>query len=283
MTMQDTWKQEKTAAAPAGSASDGIHPYHISRAIGRADRGASSSIYGRRLPEMQAVMETVLAQIEALRSQGRKTDQDPVEHLLFRLKTEESMREKCRRRGLPETETSALSVLTDAIGIRAVCPFLRDVYTIRDWLIGTSGFNLVQEKDYIKKAKPNGYRSLHLILRVQGYFVEVQLRTISMDTWAALEHQMRYKKDTIGNSDLVARELKRCADELAATDVAMQTMRDLIRGTGGLVSPDRADKQEEADLAAEDRLIPARLTEAGQHGPIDRMPLKGDRHEVIGR
>ena len=83
-------------------------------------------------------------------------------------------------------------------------------------------------KDYIHQAKSNGYRSLHLILRVDGYFVEVQLRTIGMDNWAALEHQLRYKKTVRGNRELLNRELKRCAEELASTDISMQTIKDMI-------------------------------------------------------
>ncbi len=193
---------------------------------------AGDSIYGNHLPELTAVMDEMTARLQALREEGRKQDRDPIEHLLCRIKSEESMREKCRRRGLEETTENALfnGEITDAIGLRVVCPFLNDVYRIRDLLVDDPQTELVQEKDYIRRAKPNGYRSLHLILRVKGYYVEVQLRTISMDTWAALEHQMKYKKDISGNIDLITRELKRCADELAATDVSMQTLRDLIDG-----------------------------------------------------
>ena len=103
---------------------------------------------------------------------------------------------------------------------------------LRDYIAGFDDIEVVQEKDYIRRAKPNGYRSLHLIIRIRGYFAEIQLRTISMDTWAALEHHMKYKKDISGsNTDLLVSELKRCADELASTDVSMQTLRDMIRGS----------------------------------------------------
>ena len=101
---------------------------------------------------------------------------------------------------------------------------------VRDYILAADDIELIQEKDYIRHAKPNGYRSLHLIVRVEGrYYVEIQLRTISMDTWAALEHHMKYKKNLTGNTDLLVSELKRCADELASTDVSMQTLRDMIR------------------------------------------------------
>ena len=138
------------------------------------------------------------------------------------------MREKCRRKGLPETTESALNHLYDALGFRIVCAFVDDVYAIRDRLTSFPDCEVVQEKDYILHAKPNGYRSYHLILRVRDeYYVEIQLRTISMDTWAALEHHLKYKKQ-ISNEHLIIQELKRCADELASTDISMQTIRDMI-------------------------------------------------------
>ena len=105
------------------------------------------------------------------------------------------------------------------------------------------GVNVYNEKDYIYNAKPNGYRSYHLILEIKTpfedclgqqpgkYFVEVQLRTIAMDSWASLEHQMKYKHD-IKNPERIAKELKRCADELASCDLSMQTIRNLIVGSG---------------------------------------------------
>lgn len=99
--------------------------------------------------------------------------------------------------------------------------------------------NVVEEKDYILNVKPNGYRSYHMILEVitpfpdcdgnenGKYYIEIQLRTIAMDSWASLEHQMKYKKN-ITNHERITKELKRCADELASCDLNMQTIRKLI-------------------------------------------------------
>ncbi|MBE7004472.1 MAG: GTP pyrophosphokinase family protein [Ruminococcaceae bacterium] len=189
------------------------------------------SIYGEHAAQLEATLEKLLAEIDAIRADmSAATGMDPVEHTLGRIKTEESMREKCRRQGLPETEASALETIHDAIGVRVVCAFLDDVYEIRDRLAALPFLEVVEEKNYIRHAKPNGYRSLHLIVRVDGrYFAEIQLRTISMDTWAALEHHLKYKKDVRGNLNLITGELKRCADELASTDASMQTIRDMIR------------------------------------------------------
>ena len=188
------------------------------------------SIYGDNRPHMEQVMNRILEDIAVIRKRlEQDSGMDPVEHCLGRIKDEESMREKCRRKGLPETTDAALNKIYDAIGVRVVCAFLDDIYVIRDYLAAVPDYEVVREKDYIKHAKPNGYRSYHMILRVDdSYFVEVQLRTISMDTWAALEHHMKYKKNINRNDALVERELKRCADELASTDASMQTIRDLI-------------------------------------------------------
>lgn len=149
------------------------------------------------------------------------------------------MREKCDRKGLPQTAQSALHHIYDAIGIRIVCCFLDDIYRAIDFLKSQPDIRVVEEKDYIRNVKPNGYRSYHLILELQvpyedvtganpgRFYAEVQLRTIAMDSWASLEHQMKYKQD-IKNPQLIVRELKRCADELASCDVSMQTIRNLI-------------------------------------------------------
>ena len=192
----------------------------------------TNSIYGAKLPELEAVMNELVGEINAAAQTVKaKTGMNPVEHLKYRIKTEESMREKCRRKGLPETAESALQTIRDAIGLRVVCPFRDDVYAIRDHLAASEELEIVNEKDYIRFVKPNGYRSLHLIVKKRGYYAEIQLRTISMDTWAALEHQIRYKKN-VGDSALIFEELKRCADELAATDVSMQILRAVLNEEG---------------------------------------------------
>ena len=188
------------------------------------------SIYGDQLPYMQAVLSEITLWIDNIRNiLKEKNGIDPIEHCRTRIKSEESMREKCRRNNLPETTESALGVIHDAIGVRIVCAFRNDVYAIRDLIVASPDCEIIEEKDYIRHAKPNGYRSFHLIVRYKNRFpVEFQLRTISMDTWAALEHHLKYKKKVGGNEALLVQELKRCADELASTDISMQTLRDMI-------------------------------------------------------
>ena len=193
------------------------------------------SIYGDHLPKMEKTMGDILDRIDALRKNLTENyGMDPIEHCLSRIKAEDSMREKCRRNGLPENTESALRVLTDAIGIRIVCAFVGDVYKVAEYLRSFPDYEIVTEKDYIRNVKPNGYRSYHMILKTaEGYFVEIQLRTISMDTWAALEHHLKYKKNVETNAELIKAELKRCADELASTDVSMQAIRDMILESRG--------------------------------------------------
>lgn len=201
----------------------------------------TESIYGDNREALETLRREVVGSIDELRTRiSEEVGLDPVEHCLSRIKAEESMREKCRRQDREEVPRSALVEIQDAIGIRVVCAFRSDVYLVRDHLVSMPGFEIFNEKDYIRNAKPNGYRSYHLILQTNdgrapvgcgetsGFFVEVQLRTISMDTWAALEHHLKYKKDAPENEQLVIAELKRCADELASTDLSMQSLRDLI-------------------------------------------------------
>ena len=134
----------------------------------------------------------------------------------------------------------ALESLHDAVGVRVVCPFLNDVYLVRDWLVSREGLRLVEEKDYIANPKPNGYRSLHLILAVpvpmirghQECLAEIQIRTLAMDFWAALEHQLKYKQQ-IGDQETIVAELKRCADETSSTDINLQALRELIADGAG--------------------------------------------------
>lgn len=199
-----------------------------------------SSIYGNHRDTLETVMHYLTDCIKTHSEEIRqKTGESAYEHLIFRIKSEESMREKCLRKGLPLTPRSALHEIHDAVGIRVVCCFLNDIYDIVNFIASLPHCRIVQQKDYIRSAKPNGYRSYHLIVEVEApgedvlgedpghYFAEIQLRTIAMDSWASLEHQMKYKKN-IRNPEMITRELKRCADELASCDLSMQTIRDLI-------------------------------------------------------
>ncbi len=205
----------------------------------------SESIYGKYKPAVQAVMDNLVAAIQDYSDCIKQQEGEAAyEHLIYRIKSEDSMLEKCTRKGLPQTAYSALHEIHDAIGLRIVCCFLDDIYRNIKAITSLPGVRVVEEKDYIRHVKPNGYRSYHLIIEVEAsykdvtganpghFFAEIQLRTIAMDSWASLEHQMKYKHD-IRNPEMIVRELKRCADELAACDVSMQTIRNLIHADNG--------------------------------------------------
>ena len=155
-----------------------------------------------------------------------------VQYICSRIKSPESMMEKLKRKALPETLESALCEVHDAVGVRVICSFADDVFRVEKWLKSQENYELVKEKDYISYPKPNGYRGIHLILRgmtgkTAGTYVEIQLRTIAMDFWASLEHQLKYKKE-IGHAAMMSGELKQCADDIASVDLSMQTIRDII-------------------------------------------------------
>ncbi len=202
-----------------------------------------ASIYGNNAAALQWTLERVSELVGRARETiAARTGEDPAEHFLARIKSEQSMREKCRRRSFPETTESALTLIKDAVGVRVVCHFLNDVYAVAEYIKNSPVLEVVEVKDYIRHAKPNGYRSLHLIVRVPyggdavsdygAYYAEIQLRTSSQDTWASLEHEMRYKRELSADRDIIIAELKRCADELESTDLTLQTLRDLITGGG---------------------------------------------------
>ena len=202
------------------------------------------SIYGRYESALYIVQDKMEKALNEYQQQiYEKTQDKGYEHILVRIKSDESMREKCRRKGIEENEYSALFINKDAIGIRIVCSFIEDIFSVIKYIRTIPDVEVIEEKDYIQHAKPNGYRSYHMILGVKvpypdvtgadpgTYYVEMQIRTIAMDTWAALEHKMKYKKD-IPNQALLVSELKRVADELASCDLSMQTIRDLIDSSG---------------------------------------------------
>ena len=163
-------------------------------------------------------------------------DRNPISSVKTRLKTPQSIIEKIERRILPLSIETIENNLNDIAGVRVCCSFIEDVYMLADALLSQDDVTLIEKKDYIEKPKANGYRSLHLIISVPIYLasekremkVEIQLRTIAMDFWASLEHQMRYKKDRDFTEEM-AKELLVCADTSADLDRRMSKLRKLIQ------------------------------------------------------
>lgn len=161
-------------------------------------------------------------------------DRNPINGIKSRLKKLESIKEKMERKGHPFSLESIEENVHDVAGVRVVCSFLDDVYLLADALLKQDDITLVEKKDYIANPKANGYRSLHLIVTVPIFLehekrimkVEIQLRTIAMDFWASLEHQLRYKKDSEFTDDM-AQELLECAELSAQLDARMDVLRDL--------------------------------------------------------
>ncbi len=158
-------------------------------------------------------------------------DRNPIETVKTRLKSPESIIEKLQRKGLPFSAESIEQNLSDIAGVRVICAFPEDIYLLSECLLEQDDIRLVRRKDYIAEPKPNGYRSLHLIVEVPIFLhnekrfmkVEVQLRTIAMDFWASLEHAIYYKKGH--NAEELRAELKQCAETSAALDLRMQDIR----------------------------------------------------------
>lgn len=167
----------------------------------------------------------------------RKTEDgiQPIIYVKSRIKSPESMMRKLWKKGWKTDADTALKKTNDAVGVRVICSFEEEVYQVAEWLCKRKEIQVIEKKDYIAYPKPNGYRSLHLIVKVrkgelEGMTAEIQLRTIALDFWAVLEHQMKYKQ-SIAHESIIQNELKRCADEIASVDISMQTIRELLRNT----------------------------------------------------
>ena len=159
-------------------------------------------------------------------------DRNPFESIETRLKDPVSAVEKLMSRGIEVSLENFERELFDVAGIRVVCSFKEDIYKLADLLVEQDDVLLLMRKDYIKRPKDNGYRSLHMIVDIPIFLsngkkhmkVEVQFRTIAMDFWASVEHKLKYKKE-IQNPEAVGKRLKRCADILANMDDEMEDIR----------------------------------------------------------
>lgn len=178
----------------------------------------------------ESAIREVKTKLEILDSEFRtKYAYNPIHHIEDRLKSPESILEKIQRKGISFTVESIRENINDFAGVRVICNYIDDIYTVADLLTAQDDVTLLKRKDYIRSPKPNGYRSLHLVIETPVYLsdkkelvhVEVQIRTIAMDFWASLEHELKYKADNEVSAEL-ADQLKECAETIAATDRQMQ-------------------------------------------------------------
>lgn len=180
----------------------------------------------------RSALKVAVAQMEILDEEfATLNDRSPIHHIEYRIKTLDSIVEKLQRRGHAVTIDNIYAYVQDVAGIRIICNYLDDIYYLRRLLTRNESFRVLQEVDYIKTPKPSGYRSLHLIVEVpivisEGTLklpVEIQLRTIAMDMWASLEHELRYKSDRSWGPEESTR-LRLCSDAIYEIDREMQNI-----------------------------------------------------------
>ena len=156
---------------------------------------------------------------------------NPIEHIKTRIKTPESIVKKLRRYGYEISIENMVKYINDIAGVRLICSFTSDIYRLAEMIGNQSDLKVLSIKDYIKNPKPSGYRSLHLIVQVPIFLqnekkmvnVEVQFRTIAMDFWASLEHQLKYKPSAAITPE-ISEQLRECAEKIAETDLQMQSI-----------------------------------------------------------
>ena len=192
--------------------------------------------FNQLMMKYNSAIREVKTKLEILNDElSFKGEENPIESIQSRIKRPVSIAQKLRKMGKPITVESVFENLNDVAGIRVICPFIEDIYQVAEMLIAQDDIKVLAIKDYIQSPKPNGYRSYHIILEVPVFFsrynqpmrVEVQIRTVAMDFWASLEHQLKYKNDSVDTAQ-IAQELKECADVIAQTDVKMQQLRHRI-------------------------------------------------------
>lgn len=178
----------------------------------------------------RSALKVAVTQMEILDEEfARMYDHSPIHHIEYRIKSLDSIVDKLKRRGYEITIDNIYAHIQDLAGIRVICNYLDDIYYLRSLLTRSESFKVLREVDYIQQPKESGYRSLHLIIDVpivisEGTLhlpVEIQLRTIAMDMWASLEHELRYKSDR-NFSDSDAARLRLCSEAISEIDREMQ-------------------------------------------------------------
>lgn len=207
------------------------------KAIGEVfQEGSEIERYRRMMMQYQCAMLEVKTKLDVLNAElSLQNRRNPFETIKCRIKSPESIREKMERNGRAMTIENVERHLNDIAGIRVICSFPDDIYRLADCLLEQDDITLISRKDYIKNPKPNGYRSLHLIIEVPIFLtdekrqvrVEVQFRTIAMDFWASLEHKLKYKKH-IKKAESISDELFYCAELISQLDGRMQQIREKI-------------------------------------------------------
>ena len=201
----------------------------------------SAEPYFRLMMQYRCAIKEIQTKFEVLNEEfSVHKNRNPVETIKTRIKTPRSIAEKLRRRGYEISEENIREHIHDVAGIRVVCSFIDDIYVISRMFTSQDDIVVLQVKDYIRNPKPNGYRSLHIIIEVPIFLsdskqyvkAEVQFRTIAMDFWASLEHKLRYKQAGQTGGEISER-LRQCANEIDRLDQQMQSIREAIEQNPG--------------------------------------------------
>ena len=180
-----------------------------------------------------AALKEVGTKLEILNDEFQHVHQyNPIEHIKTRIKTPESIVKKLKRYGYETSIENMVRYINDIAGVRLICSFTSDIYRLAEMIGNQSDLKVLSIKDYIRNPKESGYKSYHMLVSVPIFLsdsvvdtkVEIQIRTIAMDFWASLEHQIKYKKNVEHAEEVIAR-LKECADEIAHVDETMLEIR----------------------------------------------------------
>ena len=201
------------------------------------DNLKSSKEYEILMMRYDSAIREVATKLEILNNElSLVRDESPISSIQSRRKKDSSIFFFLIRQGNEISLKSIEENLNDVAGIRVICSFVDDIYRVAQMLARQDDIKVVMVKDYIKKPKPNGYRSYHLIVEIPVFFsnekrpmrVEVQIRTVAMNFWASLEHQIKYKHN-VKEAEKIGRDLKDCADTIANTDIRMQKIREALK------------------------------------------------------
>ena len=185
----------------------------------------------------EAGIQEICTKLEILKREAQvKGIHNPIDTIKSRVKNVFSVIEKLDRKGFAVSMESAEENLYDVAGVRIICPYIDDIYIVADRIRRQDDLRVLLEKDYIQNPKKNGYRSLHLVVEVPVFLadskkyvkVEIQLRTIAMDFWASLDHQIRYKMEDVVPAE-ITEKLRHCAETIAETDLEMQEIYKEVR------------------------------------------------------
>ena len=212
--------------------------------INEADKQKLSAFYGGAheylvmLNLYDAAVRLLKLKFEVLNNEFKVLyARNPIHHIDSRLKSPESMIAKLKKKGYDVSIESARKNVNDIAGVRVVCNYIDDVYSVAEMLKRQTDLEIVKIQDYIKTPNYNGYRSLHLDIKVPVYLsdrteyvvAEVQIRTIAMDFWASLEHDIRYKADKSKLPQGINEEMLECSNKIAEIDAQMQDMYKRIK------------------------------------------------------